>query len=475
MPYVTMVAADRHHSMTCLRFPLSIFQCLGAFVSGTVAVRTAVVTTALFAALATQAQDAVRTETTTAASSNSQPITTSAANSPAVEINPGADSNLHTVSEISAEPRRFQYALHLTIRGVYDDNINITQRNKISDYYVAIEPAITVGFGDISGGLDNYIRLDYIPSILLFVDHSENDAVQHLIHLGGQHRFGHLNLTMGEDIAILDGTDLGTTTDASTPGGHVNLDVSGRTRVDTFSTHLNADYDLSGKTFLSTAFNSSVTEYPSTGLISSEVFSENLFINYRYSDKLTVGVGGTAGYDFVDAPNPNQTFEQANARASYVLTGKINLNASGGVEFRQFENDSRGQYISPVFELGLSYQPLDGTSVSLTGSRRTYNSGVFAGQDFAGTTIVASLRQRLLQRVYVGVSGGYEYSDYFSTVNGVIATRRDNYYFVEPTLDVTVTRFWTVGAYYLHRENDSSFNSFQFSDNQVGFRTSLTF
>jgi hypothetical protein len=461
--------------MTPARFPLSIFECLGVFVSGTVAVRTAILTTALFAAFATHAQDAVKTEATTVSSSNSQPISQGAANSPAVEINPGTDSNLHTVSEISAEPRRFQYALRLTIRGVYDDNINITQTNKISDYYIAIEPAITLGFGDITGGLDNYIRLDYIPSILLFADHSENDAVQHLIHLGGQHRFGHLNLTMAEDIAILDGTDLGTTTDASTPGGHVNLDVSGRTRVNTFSTHLDGSYDLSGKTFLSSGFISSVTEYPSAGLISSEVFSENLFINYRYSDKLNVGIGGTAGYDFADAPTPDQTFEQANVHASYVLTGKINLNASGGVEFRQFENNSRGQYISPVFELGLSYQPLDGTSVTLTGSRRTYNSGVFAGQDFAGTTVVASLRQRLLQRVYLGVSGGYEYSDYFSTVSGVMATRRDNYYFVEPTLDVSVTRFWTVGAYYLHRQNDSSFNSFRFSDNQVGVRTSLTF
>ena len=176
------------------------------------------------------AQDAIGTRPATVSSPNSQPIAQSDANPQAAEINSTANSILHDISapignEVSSEPRRFQYGLRLTVRGVYDDNINISQTNKISDFYVAIEPAITAGFGDITGHEDNYIRLDYIPSIQLFVDHSENDAVQHRIHLGGQHRFGRLTLTLGEDAGILDGTDLGTTTDATTPGGQVNLDV----------------------------------------------------------------------------------------------------------------------------------------------------------------------------------------------------------------------------------------------------------
>ena len=233
--------------------------------------------------------------------------------------------------------------------------------------------------------------------------------------------------------------------------------------------------DLTGKTFLSSGVDSLVTEYNSANLFSSQMFSGNLFVNYRYSEKIVIGVGGTGGVDFVDNPNPDQTFEQANVRASYQATGKIAFNFSGGVEFRQFENNSRSEYISPVFELSATYQPFDGTSVTLAGSRRTFNSGVLAGQDFAGTTITATLRQRLLQRFYVGVSGGYQNSDYFSTVSGVAANRQDNYYFIEPTLDFSITRFWTIGGYYLHRRNDSSFQSFSFDDNQVGIRTGLTF
>jgi uncharacterized protein (PEP-CTERM system associated) len=125
--------------------------------------------------------------------------------------------------------------------------------------------------------------------------------------------------------------------------------------------------------------------------------------------------------------------------------------------------------------LSAAYQPFDGTSITLSGSRRTYNSGVLAGQDFAGTTISAGLRQRLVQRFNFTVSAGYQNSDYFGTVAGVMANRQDNYYFIEPSLDLAITRFWTVGGYYLHRQNDSSFQSFKFDDNQVGFRTVLTF
>jgi hypothetical protein len=424
------------------------------------------------------AQETVDTTAPPATSGSiSQPVVETISSSPT--LNPAADSNLRSTTdfrnEVTAEPRRFQYRLQVTMRGVYDDNINISQTAKVSDYYFTIEPVLTLGLGDIDGHEDNYIRFDYAPSLFLFVDHSEDDAVQQLIHLEGQHQFSRLTVTLGEEIAILDGTDLRSIADASAPGSHANLDVSGRTKFETYNTRMNASYDLSGKTFLSTGFDSLITDYNSSSLFSSADVSENVFINYRYSDKVVLGIGGTGGYDFVDAPNPNQSFEQANLRVSYQATGKISLNFSGGVEFRQFENNSRGEYVSPVFELGATYQLSDSTSMSLTGSRRTFNSGVLAGQDFAGTTIAASLRQRLAQRFYFAVSGGYQNSDYFSTVSGVMANRRDNYYFIEPSLDFPITRFWTVGGYYLHRKNDSSFQSFSFDDNQVGFRTVLTF
>ena len=375
-------------------------------------------------------------------------------------------------SAASAVPRKFHYVAHLTVRGVYDDNIEISNTNRSSDYYFAIEPAITLGYGDIVGREGNYLQFDYAPSFFLFLDHDDANAVQHMISLAGYHRFSRLALTLNQEIQLLEGANLNTTTSGLSNSGII--DAGGRSPVNLYATKLGATYDLTGKTFLSGGLDYSISDYRDR-LISSTYLSGNLFINYNYSPKLVVGLGGSGGYNWVDSPSPNQTFEQINVRFGYQVTGKISLSASGGVEFRQFEGAARGGYVSPVYDLSATYQPFDGTTITLSGNGSIQNSAALAGQDYQSSTITATVRQRLLGRIYLGLTAGYERADYFNTVNSVNATREDNYYFIEPTVDLTVTRWGTVGAYYLHREDDSSTENFSFYDNQIGIRTAFTF
>src|SRR5207253_6396419 len=136
-----------------------------------------------------------------------------------------------------------------------------------------------------------------------------------------------------------------------------------------------------------------------------------------------------------------QTYEQANVSLNYAATAKIGVSLTAGAEFRQFSG-SRDTYFSPVYTLAASYQPFDGTSISVTGSRHTANSASLAGEDFASTDINLSVNQRFMQRMSLGLAIGYENSDYFSTTNGVSATRRDDYYYIEPSIDLTITRWW---------------------------------
>ena len=384
----------------------------------------------------------------------------SAENTPATSIDSGI-------------PRRFHYELRLTVRSVYDDNINLSNTNRISDFYTTIEPSVMVGFGDTDARIENYIRLDYLPAVFLFADHSENNAVQHVARLQGQYRVNRLTLNLSQMVQIIDGVDV---QGQDINGGldqQVNLDVAGRTRFNIYTTHFNAAYYLTGKTFLSAGANYTASDYQS--LISSEVFSGNVFLNYNYSPKLVIGVGGAAGRSNVDEPSPDQTFEQANVRFSYQATGKIDFAATMGVEFRHFEGDMRDQYTSPVFEMRMNYAPFDGTKIFVSANSRTLNSAVLVAQNFTVTNITVGLQQRLAQRFFIGVNGGYETSDYFSTIGSTAPSRDDNYFFVQPSIGVRVTRFWNVGAYYLRRQNDSSFDAFSFHDNQVGLRTSLEF
>ncbi len=371
--------------------------------------------------------------------------------------------------EQSAVPRRIRYRVGLAVRTVYDDNINLTQIDREGDFYTSIEPTIEIGYGQADG---NFVQLVYQPNAFIFFDHSENNAVQHIIALTGQYRFPLLSLSLSQDVQLLDGTGLDTATGTGTDFTRTNLDVSNRTKVDIYTTRINSNYSLTGKTFLTASLYYSLSDYES--LLSSSVISGNFYLNYNYSPKLAVGLGASGGYNFVESPSQDETFEQINARASYELTGKVSASLSAGVEFRQVEGGGQDNG-SPVFDGSLFYQPFDGTSLSLSFSRRTQNSAVLAGQDFHSTQVTLSARQRFLQRIYLGLSVGYENSGYFSTSTGISSTRTDDYYFIQASLDFNLTSFWSAGVFYLYREDDSSLSLFSFYDNQFGLRSSLAF
>jgi hypothetical protein len=379
------------------------------------------------------------------------------------DVFPGADID-------SGEPRRFYYRLLLTVRGVWDDNIFISHTNKVSDYYFAIEPQITIGVGDIEGRNRSYLRLDYMPSAILFVDHSDEDAFNNLIHLEGGYSWTKLTLTFTEDIALLQSANLNSFYD--TTGLWANTDASGPTRINIFYTRLRANYALSGKVSLQGEFDSPSYAYP--GNISNYTISAGLYVYYNWLPKVSVGIGGTFGYTWVDAPTTDQTFEQINLRLNYAWTAKLNVYASAGVEFRQFDGN-RDTYDSPVFEVGATYNPFSGTYLTLAAGRRIYGSGYVANQDFGGTYVAARFGQRLFRRLYFGLGAGYENSDYIATDRDVSATRNDDYWFIEPSLDVLITRWLSAGVYYLHREDSSNEDFFSWEDNQVGVRATVRF
>ena len=366
--------------------------------------------------------------------------------------------------------RPFHYQLSLTVRGVWDDNIFISHTNKVSDYYFAIEPVFTIGVGDMEGRNRSYLRLDYMPSAILFVDHSDQDAFNQLIHLEGGYSSGRLTLTLSEDIALLESANLNSFFD--TTGLWANTDASGPTRVNIFYTRLTANYALTPKISLQGEFNSPSYAYP--GNISDYTISGGLYVYYNWTPKLSVGIGGTFGYNWVDEPSTDQTFEQINLRLNYEVTAKLGLYASGGVEFRQFDGN-RNTYDTPVFEVGATYNPFSGTHISLAAGRRIYNSGYLANQDFASTYVAGRFQQRLFHRFYLGLGAGYENSDYFAAKDNVSAPRNDDYWFIEPSLDVLITRWLSAGVYYLHREDSSNDDFFSWEDNQVGVRATLRF
>src|SRR5439155_22797463 len=155
-----------------------------------------------------------------------------------------------------------------TVREVYDDSINLSSTQRLSDSYTVIEPGIHLGFGDSSGGF-NYLTFDYIASVYFFAEQSKRDTVEHLIHLAAQHDFGHLVLGLSQDVRILGGTSISSL--SNTTGVQANTDVGGASRVNIYTTTLNGTYDLTGKLFLSGQASYAISDYET--LISSQLAS----------------------------------------------------------------------------------------------------------------------------------------------------------------------------------------------------------
>jgi len=356
------------------------------------------------------------------------------------------------------------------VRGVWDDNIFITHTDKVSDYYFAIEPVITVGVGDIEGRNRSYLTLSYMPSGILFVDHSDQDAFNNLISLSAGYSTGRLTLTLNESIALLQSANVNSFFD--TTGLWANTDASAPTRMNIFYTSLTANYALTPKISLQGEVGSPIYVYP--GHISDYTVSGGLYVYYDFRPKLSVGIGGTFGYDWVDNPTTDQYWEQVNLRLSYQWTSKVGLYASAGVEFRQFDGN-RDTYDSPVFEFGLNYNPFSGTFITLAAGRRIYNSGFSPNQDFASTYVAGRIQQRLFHRFYLGLGAGYENSDYFPTNRDTNARATQDYWFIEPSVDVLINRWLSAGVYYLHRESSADEDFFSWEDNQVGVRATVRF
>ena len=148
------------------------------------------------------------------------------------------------------------------------------------------------------------------------------------------------------------------------------------------------------------------------------------------------------------------------------------MTATAGVEFRQIEGGDN--QTNPVVGVGATFTPFHATTLNLDAYRRLRPSSVFPDANYTVTGVVLSLRQRLLQKYYFVLGGGYEASDYNSIVrDGSSLSRDDDYFFVRPSLEFRFRERYLVEFYYEHRNNDSNIADFGFENNRTGFKLSV--
>jgi hypothetical protein len=149
------------------------------------------------------------------------------------------------------------------------------------------------------------------------------------------------------------------------------------------------------------------------------------WLNYQFWPRLNAAVGVGGGHDNEDA-SPDMTFEQLQGQVNWRATDKISFQLHGGVEDRQFLSGGAADLINTVFGATVQYQPFEQTKISLTGERVVSASYLQNNQVTESTGISVSLNQRLVKKLSLDLSGGYQTVKYISS-NSSVSNRKDDY------------------------------------------------
>jgi hypothetical protein len=374
------------------------------------------------------------------------------------------------ITQFCAHPAPFEYALHFSIRGAYDDNIGLTHMKRLDDWFVLIQPSLMLGIGDVAKQ-ETFLMVNYLPNIYRYDEHPEFDSDQHFVRVLGGYKTGNLTLRLSQDVAILNNIVL-----AATSGERLSLVPSGRTDLNIYNTDLSANYNMTPRDFMFAEFRMAMTEY-ARPLISSELYLADIYLNHGFSQSLVLGFGVEGGYNAVDFPTPDQKIVRANAHLNYTPGKQFTFDLIAGEEFRNFENIARRSYSTPVFALSATYLPCDSTRIALSASRQIYNSAAATAQDYVDTSVSGMIRARVCKQLYLTLLGGYEHVEYFNAIDlpMPLPTLRADYFYVQPSADVLLTRYWSFGGYYLRRQNSGSISTIDFYSNEAGLRTTIKF
>jgi len=341
---------------------------------------------------------------------------------------------------------------------VYDDNIFISNTNRQGDVIFNIGAGLAIEMGDYRQLQENYLLLEYIASGYFFSKYSAQNSFGQDASLLGQYRFNQLAVQLESNYQYINGAQ---------------RQVGGFTTRNILVSDLRFIYDLSEKTTFDLEFGQDANMYNSP--YNSSYFYQALAgMDYLVLPKVRIGLEGIVG--FIDAQNnPDQTYQIVNARAKYDLTGKLALKATGGVQFTQYQSGGEPMNTSPVFSLGAEYLPFPNTTVSLLGYRNLQVSPSLSNQNYWATGVELGVTQLVAQKFQVGVSGGYENDYYIPNTANTVATRRDNFFFIEPQISYNFLKYLTASVFYQYRFNDSDQQVNTWYDNQVGFEISAAF
>jgi len=409
------------------------------------------------------------------------------AHMPSLEVRSAADSSAtDAAADDKLAPRvdlsgpgtpKWKVITYVSQTTTFDDNIYISNSNKQSDVYFTISPGFAAGWGDFRGVLlgtasgfsdeyvqtrmplndpttGNYAFFHYTANATHFLSHDSADAVDQDGEFKSQWAFSKTILELNGQVQELSGPE---------------IDLGMRTRRTIFTIDATANYTVSDKTSFDFDAGGTVRKY-STQLNSSEEHGQ-LFMNYQWAPKTSVGVGVAAGVRQLDT-TPDQYYQQGLLRTTYNATENLSLSLNGGIEIDEASGGST--QLNPVFGLGATYNIDAQDALTLNASRSTSSSAVTTGETTETTAVNIEFRHRIYSSFSFAFSLGYQNVEFYNQALSTLA-RRDNYIFLRPSVSYSFAQWSQLELAYEYHRDVSSQQPFDFGENIASLQLDLIF
>ncbi len=349
-------------------------------------------------------------------------------------------------SSVPAEPSDgFHYSLMTSAS--YDDNLFLSENNPVDDLKLLINPI--VGWKNaLPYTTRHWLSFTYSPTAQEYLDNSDLSAI--LQQGSAQYRLSMPRLIVDAKLSYLETSEADRFVGSFIDRSNVSL-LSKATYA--YSEKINVEGDLAYSRNTNGRF-SDTTDY-----------SFRISGLYRSSPKILLGPFIQIGQAEVQ-DSPDQLFIKTGARAIYDLSGKISVEAWGGIDHRTFSSGGLS-VTEPSATLKAIYQQSEKIRHTLDVSYLLYSSFNISSAGYRAAALTYGVVYDYSDRIIFRGGIAYERDEYYTTsgsnsvepeISFVAASLGYSYRFLENA---------TTDLQYRFRTSDSSLIGGDFNNNEI--------
>ncbi len=358
----------------------------------------------------------------------------------------------------------FKITPFLTERVEYESNIFQTPSRARDDVIFKTIPGVLLELPVGPHRLDLGMRAEFLN----FVDHDDQDAT-HVFLLGkvALNFPGGLSLGLKEDFTY--------TTDP--PG----TELSGRIRSTTNVLSPSVEYAIARRFAIGADYTWTHVTFDEAGVddLNRDEHAWGLTGFWKVAPKTDLLLNAGYGYkDFHNDSNRNvdRFFGVAGVRGE--ITSRLTSTFRLGFEAREPRDDDRTPYRGPVASGDWVWTPTERTRITLVTERFVAESIFATNFWYLANLVTLAAEQQFTPKLTVSArvyGGTNDYPDKVAKVNSVQAWRHDEIVGVGLALDYQIQRWLGIGADYTHTRRYSNFDQFDFKNDIVGAKVTLSF